>query len=267
MKRGSILKLILFCAFACAMIGAHSLRAQPASPPWRELDPKLIGPTDPDYTARFHIGRLIFRIPNRFLVFPWPNGQQPFDPAVCENPDRSKESVTRSVCSSPSQSVFLKIPVPRHSGNEQNAVFVSAVTLGYGLGYIFSHYSVEQFEAGPYEADHFAFGIRSRVHELDTRGYAAFRAGDYIYVKKSESDTFRLITCTSKNFSANSLEDLDCAARMSLLGDKFPQTPDSKSGYTIEFELPGAELDNVSHVGASVTKAVSGFLEASPAGQ
>jgi hypothetical protein len=54
---------------------------------------------------------------------------------------------------------------------------------------------------------------------------------------------------------------------MSLLGDKFPQTPDSKSGYTIEFELPGAELDNVADVGASVTKAVSGFLEASPAGQ
>jgi hypothetical protein len=171
------------------------------------------------------------------------------------------------VCSSPSESVFLKLPVPRYSANEQNAVFVSGVTLGYGLGYIFSQYSVEQFEAGPYEADHFAFGTRRRIPELDTTAYAAFRAGDYIYVKKSGGDAFRLITCTSKNFTANSLEDLDCAARTSLLGDSFPKTPDGKSGYTIEFGLPGTEIDNVAGIGESVTKAVSGFLEASPADQ
>jgi hypothetical protein len=264
MKSESILKLVLFCAFPCAIIGASSLRAQPTSLPWREIDPKSIGPTDPDYTARFYIGRLIFRIPNKFLVFPWPNGKQPFDRTICANPERLKEPLTRAVCGSPSQTVFLKIPVPRYSANGENGVFVSVVTLGYGLGYIFSHYSVEQFEAGPYEADHFAFGTRTRVPKLDTTGYAAFRAREYIYVRRSEDDVFRLITCTSKKIAADSLEDLVCTTRMNFVGDRVPQPPDGKSGYTIEFGIPGTEIDKVEDFGATVTKAITGFLEASP---
>jgi hypothetical protein len=126
---------------------------------------------------------------------------------------------------------------------------------------------VEQFEAGPYAADHFAFGIRTRVPELDTMGYAAFRAGEYVYVKKSGGDAFRLITCTSKNIAADSREDLICTARMNFLGDRFPQTPDGKAGYTIEFGIPGIEIDKVEDFGATVSKAIAGFLEASHAGQ
>ena len=246
MNGGSIIKLVLFYALTCASI-CTSAGAQPSSPPFREIDPRLTGPTDPNHAPLFRLGRLVFRIPNRFLIFPWPNNREP----------------------SPSQghTVFLKIPIRGAPTSEGNPFVISAVTLGYRLGYIFPTYSVEQFEAGPYERDRLVFGTRTRIPKLDTSAYAAFRAAEYIYVKRTEGDSFRLITCTAKNYTADSVDDLDCAARMYLHGERIPQTTNGNSEYTIEFSLPGANIDDVADVGAAITKSILGFLEAGPSGQ
>jgi hypothetical protein len=170
-----------------------------------------------------------------------------------------------AICNSSHQSVFLKIPVQRFSANKKGTVFVSAVTLGFRLGYRFSHYTVEQFAGGPYEADHFAFGTRSRISELDTTEYAAFRAGAYIFIKRKGDDAFRLIICTSQKLAAASLEDLECFARTNFVQDGFPQTPEDKAEYTIEFGFPGTEIDSVMEVGAVVSNAISGFVETATA--
>jgi hypothetical protein len=110
-------RALAICFTLLVPIGAHSQR--PLAP-GGIIDPRLVGPTDPDYAPRFFIGLLVFKVPNRFLIFPWPTDQHPFDRSVCAEPSAVKDPAVAAGCKSDHQSVFLKIPIPGFARDAQN---------------------------------------------------------------------------------------------------------------------------------------------------
>jgi hypothetical protein len=254
------------------LLSLNSLRSQTALVPGGVVDPKLIGPTDPDYAPRFHIGTLVFRIPNRFLVFPWPTGKHPFDRATCSEGEAANNPVAVALCKARSQSVYLRIPVPGSVSEGQN--FDSFTTLGFQEGYDFPTYSVEEFAT-----QHDERWVRNRVPGLDTEKYSAFhdawiseyarkappnilsmQAGQYVFINKKKEDP-RRITCQTATQTDNRYRNLSCAIRISLLGDKYPQESSGRYPYTLEFTIPGTKIDNAAELGMDVTQAVLAFID------
>jgi hypothetical protein len=113
------------------LLGASSAQAQSALPPGGIVDPRLVGPTDRSYAPRFFIGALVFRIPNEFLIFPWPTGQHRFDRSICSAPNAVKDPTSIAACKAESQSVFMKIPIPGFASDGKINGDLSHVTLGF----------------------------------------------------------------------------------------------------------------------------------------
>lgn len=273
MKKTRVALAMCFALFI--PIGAYSQRTLA---PGGIIDPRLIGPTDPDYAPRFFIGQFVFEIPNRFLIFPWRTGQHPFDRSVCAEPTAMKDPAIIAKCRSDQQGVFLKIPISGFPSHDQNSGAISLVTLGFHelMGSKWPGYrgSVEEFSV-----EHDDRWIRMQVPELDTNKYAAFHdtwtgayakqappnilaeaAGEYIFLSKSIDEQPRAMICETVIKTGDAYRKLRCNATIPFLSERYPQEPSGRYPYTISFELPGDEIDAASEVGRQVIQAVTAFL-------
>jgi hypothetical protein len=269
-------RIALAICFALLIpIGAHSQRT---FAPGGIIDPRLIGPTDPDYAPPFFIGPLVFKVPNRFLIFPWPRGQHPFDRSLCAEPTAVKDPAVIAICKSDHQSVFLKIPIPGFAWDVQNNGAISLVTLGFHelMGSKWPGYqgSVEE-----YSAEYDDRWVRMHVTELDTKKYVAFHdawtgayakqappnilaeaAGEYVFISKSIKDQPRALNCQTVLNTGDVHHKVRCNATIPFLSEQYPQEPSGRYPYTISFDLPGDEIDAAAEVGRRVTQAVLAFL-------
>ncbi len=261
-----------------APVGAHG---QGTLAPGGIIDPRLVGAANADYAPQFFIGPLVFTIPNRFLIFPWPTGKHPFNPSVCAESTAMDDRLTVTLCKSDHRSVFLKIPIPGFAPETQNDGAISLVTLGFhelgGSAWLDFRASVEEFSAA-----HDDRWVRMRARELDTKIYAAFHdewtgpyaknappnilarsAGDFIFISKNVEDEPRALTCQTVLSTGDAHHRLRCNATVAFLAERFPKEPSGRYPYTIGFDLPGNEIDAVADVERYVTQAVLGFLNPS----
>jgi len=261
-----------------ALLVGSGVQAQPELAPGGIIDPGLVGPTDANYAPRFFVGALLFRIPNTFLIFPWPTGQHPFDRSICDQPTIVKDPAAIAICKSDSQSIFMKIPVAGFASDAKNNGGVSLVTLGFhelwGSKWLGIQASVAEF--GAERDDRW---VRKRIPELDTQKYAAFhdawtgeyakqappkilaaQAGDYMFISRNKDEP-RVLTCQTVLETGDVYRKLRCIAAITFLAERYPQEPSGRYPYTITFDLPGTEIDAAAEVGRHVTQAFLAFLD------
>ena len=229
-----------------------SLYINTVSSSLRELLPKGRWMTDPNYYPTLTLGSLVFKIPNRFLAYPWKSGAEPASTLCAGSTNYRREN--EGLCSTLAVegSLSLELPLTLTDKDGRKAHWLSAVTVLFGDTVSYPPHllaSYNDWRRGQLPtlrvpqsdlADFDAFEIIPHSYVVRHRMFSSFDQVHDLMVRTNEAEP-RFADCMRSDPS-QSISHATCVASMGFLIDQFPQKENMRYPYLVKYNLPGWAL-------------------------